>query len=62
MSDLDEINKTRIAAGLKPIPVPGGDGPPGEEGGMMVDEDPDVVAQRNYREHVEKEKKDKETR
>jgi len=61
MSDLDEINKTRIAAGLKPIPVPGGDGDNNGDG-MVVEEDPDVVAKRNYDEHVEKQKKEKEAK
>lgn len=64
MSELEEINKGRIAAGLKPIPVPGSataDNGSGEDG-MQVDEDPDVVAQRNYQEQMEQNKKEKETK
>ncbi|KAH8088177.1 SART-1 protein [Filobasidium floriforme] len=66
MSELDEINKTRIAAGLQPIPVPGSsaaDNGSGEDGqGMQVDEDPDVVAQRNYQERMEQDRKERETK
>jgi len=64
MSEIDEINKTRIAAGLKPIPVPGSsaaDDGSGEDG-MQVDEDPDVVAQRNYQERMEQDKRERETK
>jgi hypothetical protein len=60
MSDLEETNRIRIAAGLKPIPVPGEEGAGGGSADMQVDEDPDIVAQRNYTERVEQERKEKE--
>lgn len=62
-SELEEINRTRIAAGLAPIPVPGGeDAAAGGDEAMQVEEDPDVVAQRNYQERVEQDKKDREAK
>lgn len=56
---LEETNRLRIAAGLKPIPVPGQPSADGVADGE-IEEDPDRVAERNYRERVEKERKGRE--
>lgn len=60
-SSLEEINRTRVAAGLQPIPV-AGEGDAAGDGAMQVEEDPDVVAQRNYQERVDQDKKDREAK